>query len=62
MVEDFCGFLQPSEWETHASRRLICVCKYLMEKVKETEPGSFQWCPVTGWEAMGTNWNTCNST
>jgi len=22
------------------------------------EPSSFQWCPVTRPEAMGTNWNT----
>ena len=26
-----------------------------------TEPGSFQWCPVTWPEAMGTNWNTGGS-
>ena len=25
------------------------------EGAKGTEPGSFQWCPVTGPEAMGTN-------
>jgi len=27
---------------------------YLMG-VKKTEPDTFQWCPVTGYEAMGTN-------
>ena len=26
------------------------------EGAKGTEPGSFQWCPVAGPEAMGTNW------
>ena len=31
------------------------VCKNLMEGAKKTEPGSFQWCPVTGQEPMGTN-------
>ena len=25
--------------------------------VKMTDPGSFQWCPVTGPEAPGTHWN-----
>ena len=29
--------------------------------VKKTEPDSFQRCPVTGQEAMGTNWNTGGS-
>lgn len=24
---------------------------------KKTEPNSFQWCPISGWEEMGTNWN-----
>ena len=28
---------------------------------KWTGPGSFQWCPVTGQGAVGTNWNTGNS-
>ena len=27
------------------------------EGAKKVEPGSFQWCPVTGQEAMDTNWN-----
>lgn len=36
MVQDFCGFFQPSEWETYASRDFTCVYKYLVEKVKET--------------------------
>ena len=27
------------------------------ESAKKTEPGCFQWCPVTGEEAVGTNWN-----
>jgi len=31
------------------------------EDVKRTEPGPFQWCSVTGGEAMGTNWNTGGS-
>ena len=26
--------------------------------VQRTEPGSFCWCPVSGQEAMSTNWNT----
>jgi len=34
---------------------LINVYKYLMEGVKKMEPGSFQWHPVTGPEARGTN-------
>jgi len=25
------------------------------------EPGLFQWCPVTGPEAMGTNWDAGSS-
>lgn len=28
------------------------------EGAKETKSGSFQWCPLTGAEAMGANWNT----
>lgn len=36
--------------------------KYLMNAVKRMEPGSFQWCQVTGQERMGTNWNTGIST
>ena len=40
---------------------LINVYKYLMEGVKKMEPGSFQWHPVTGPEARGTNWNTGGS-
>ena len=35
------------------------VCKY--KDTKRTEPGSFQWCPMTGPEAVGTNWNTGGS-
>ena len=31
------------------------------EGAKKTEPGSFQWCPVPGPVAMGTNWNTGGS-
>ena len=31
------------------------------EGAKRMEPGSFQWCPVTGLQAMGTNWNTGGS-
>ena len=31
------------------------------EGAKKTEPASLQWCPVTGQEAMGTNWNTGGS-
>ncbi|PKU29780.1 hypothetical protein llap_19917 [Limosa lapponica baueri] len=34
---------------------LINVYKYLMGTLKETEPGFFQWSPVTGQEATGTN-------
>ena len=29
--------------------------------VKRRGPGSFQWCPVTGKGAMGTNWNAVSS-
>jgi len=39
---------------------LLSVYKYL-KGVKKMEPGSFQWCPVTGQEAMGTNCNTGGS-
>lgn len=31
------------------------VCKYLMGEIGKTEPGSFQWYPVGGQKAMGTN-------
>lgn len=31
------------------------------EDVKQTEPGSPQWCPVAWPEAMNTNWNTWGS-
>jgi len=31
------------------------------EGANRMEPGSFQWCPVTGPEAMGPNWNTGGS-
>ena len=31
------------------------------DDVKKREPGSFLWCPGTGEEAMGTNWNTGGS-
>ncbi len=30
----------------------------LREDAKKREPGSSQYCPVTGKETMGTNWNT----
>jgi len=33
-------------------RDLTNVCKYLKEDAKRTEPGSFQWCAVTGQEAV----------
>jgi len=31
------------------------VYKYLKDNAKKVEPGAFQWCPVTGQEAMGTH-------
>ena len=31
------------------------------DSAKRTEPGSFQWCPLTGQAAKGTNWNTGGS-
>ena len=34
---------------------LTSVYKYLIWVVKRVEPGSFQWCKVTGQEAVGTN-------
>jgi len=37
---------------------LIDTYKYLIWGAKKTEPGSFQWYPVTGQEAVGTNGNT----
>jgi len=27
------------------------------EETEKSEPGSCQWCPVPGQEAMGTNWH-----
>ena len=45
--------------EEKAQWDLINVFKYLIiyqgEGLKRMEPGSSQWCPVTGPEAMGTN-------
>lgn len=34
---------------------LFSVCKYLKEGCKTDEPSSFQWCPVTEQEAIGTS-------
>ena len=45
------GAAQPGEEK--AQEDLINVYKY--KGTKRTKPGSFQWCPVTGPEAMGTN-------
>lgn len=35
----------------------MCVYNW-REGARKTEPGSFQWCPMTGQEAVGTHWNT----
>lgn len=35
----------------------LVVAPYLFRNKHGREPGSFQWCPVTGQEAMGTTWN-----
>ena len=51
--------MQPGEEK--AVGDLISVCKYLMEGVKEMEPGSSQWCPMVGPEAVGTRCNTQDS-
>ena len=38
-----------------AQEDLINVYKYIRGGREKREPGSSQWCPVTGQEAMGTN-------
>lgn len=50
------GTVQPAKDQAH--RDLNNVSKYLKEDVKRMEPGSFQSCPVSGQEPMGTNRNT----
>ena len=40
---------------------LINAYKYLKGGFQEYGPNSFQWCPVTGQGAMGTNWSTGSS-
>lgn len=42
-------------------RDLISVCMQLVEGNEEEGIHSPQWSPLTGTEAMGTNWNTWNS-
>ena len=38
------------------------MCKNIWrEGVKKMEPGYFQWCPVTGAQAVGTHWNAGGS-
>lgn len=41
--------------EEKALGDLSSVCECLMGGVKKTEPGSFQWCLVTGQEVVGIN-------
>ena len=46
-------------WRRQGSKEVSSVyVNTWREGAKRTEPGSFQWCPVTGQEAMGTNWKT----
>ncbi|GAB0183280.1 mitochondrial enolase superfamily member 1 [Grus japonensis] len=42
-------------------RHLINTYKYVKSGCLEDAIDSFQWCPVTGQGAMGTNWNTGTS-
>ena len=42
--------------------RILLMCRNTWrEGANRREPGSFQWCPVTEPEAMGTRWNTGSS-
>jgi len=42
-------------------REVLNIYKYLKGGVKRMTPGSFQWCPVAGQEAICKNRNTGNS-
>lgn len=51
-----------SAWRRESSGGFIHVHKYLAEGVKTAELDSSRCYPVTGQEALGTNWNTGNFT
>lgn len=42
-------------WKGKAQGDLTSVCKKLMGDGGKKKPGFSQWCPVTGWKAMGIN-------
>lgn len=46
-----------SAGEEETQRNLINVHQDLKEGAKMTEPGFVQWCSVSGYETMGTNWS-----
>ena len=54
----------PSQWEKcsileiRLKGKLFKAHKYLKGGAKRMEPGSFQWRPVPGPKAVGTNWST----
>lgn len=52
-------------WDCSAVRTLKGILSIWIsiwrEGAEKAEPGSFHWCPVTRWEATGTNWNTGGS-
>ena len=50
------GTVQPEEEQAQAE-----LTDTWSEGAKRTEPGSSQWCPVPGPEAVGTKWNTGGS-
>ena len=53
------GLLSLEKWRLRGiSSMCTNTCR---EGAKRTVPGSLQWCPVTGPEATGTNWNTRGS-
>ena len=47
-----------SAWRRESSEGISSTCTNTWRKSAQTGgAGSFQWCPVTGPEAMGTSWN-----
>lgn len=49
--------IQPREEKAQEGILLMFISTW-REGTKRTEPGAFQWCLITGSEAMGTGWNT----